>query len=84
MFKEIRQAMLFTIATMVLLRWRVSRRPWGIGPAGFADQAHGSLIRRDGRHDRRFTADRAEFDSARVLPFPAIGRGLQRRHDRRQ
>jgi K+-transporting ATPase ATPase C chain len=47
MFKEIRQGILFTVITMVLLGGAYHLLIWGIGQAVFASQAEGSLIRRD-------------------------------------
>jgi K+-transporting ATPase ATPase C chain len=46
MFKEIKQGILFTIVTMVLLGGVYHLVIWGIGQAVFASQAEGSLIRR--------------------------------------
>jgi K+-transporting ATPase ATPase C chain len=46
MFKEIKQGMLFTIVTMVLLGGAYHLMIWAIGQAVFASQAEGSLIRR--------------------------------------
>jgi K+-transporting ATPase ATPase C chain len=46
MFKEIKQGMLFTIVTMVLLGGAYHAVIWAIGQAAFASQAEGSLIRR--------------------------------------
>jgi K+-transporting ATPase ATPase C chain len=46
MFKEIRQGVLFTVVTMVLLGGAYHVVVWGIGQALFASQAEGSLIRR--------------------------------------
>jgi K+-transporting ATPase ATPase C chain len=46
MFKEIKQAFLFTAVTMVLLGGAYHLVFWAIGQAVFASQAEGSLIRR--------------------------------------
>jgi K+-transporting ATPase ATPase C chain len=46
MFKEIKQGILFTIVTMVLLGGAYHLVIWAIGRAVFASQAEGSLIRR--------------------------------------
>ena len=46
MFKEIKQGILFTIVTMVLLGGAYHLVIWAIGQAAFASQAEGSLIRR--------------------------------------
>ena len=46
MFKEIKQGILFTAMTMVLLGGVYHVVFWGIGQAVFASQAEGSLIRR--------------------------------------
>lgn len=46
MFKEIRQGILFTVVTMVLLGGAYHLVFWAIGQAVFATQAEGSLIRR--------------------------------------
>jgi len=46
MFKEIKQGILFTVVTMVLLGGVYHVVVWGIGQAVFASQAEGSLIRR--------------------------------------
>jgi K+-transporting ATPase ATPase C chain len=46
MAKEIRQAILFTLVTMVLLGGGYHVVLWGIGKVLFPDQAEGSLIRR--------------------------------------
>ncbi len=44
--KELRQGLLFTIVTMVLLGGGYNVLVWGIGRVAFPDQAEGSLIRR--------------------------------------
>jgi K+-transporting ATPase ATPase C chain len=46
MFKEVKQGILFTIVTMVLLGGAYHVAIWAIGRAVFASQAEGSLIRR--------------------------------------
>jgi K+-transporting ATPase ATPase C chain len=46
MFKEIKQGILFTIVTMVLLGGAYHLAIWTIGQMVFASQAEGSLIRR--------------------------------------
>jgi K+-transporting ATPase ATPase C chain len=46
MFKEIKQGILFTAVTMVLLGGAYHLVIWAIGQAVFASQAEGSLIRR--------------------------------------
>jgi K+-transporting ATPase ATPase C chain len=46
MFKEIKQGILFTVVTMVLLGGAYHLVIWAIGQAVFASQAEGSLIRR--------------------------------------
>ena len=46
MIREIRQGILFTVVTMVLLGGVYHAVLWGIGRALFPDQAEGSLIRR--------------------------------------
>jgi K+-transporting ATPase ATPase C chain len=46
MFKEIKQGILFTIVTMMLLGGAYHLTIWAIGQAVFASQAEGSLIRR--------------------------------------
>ncbi len=46
MFKEIKQAIAFTIVTMVLLGGVYHAALWAVGKAVFASQAEGSLIRR--------------------------------------
>jgi K+-transporting ATPase ATPase C chain len=46
MFKEIKQGLLFTIVTMVLLGGAYHVVLWGIGRTVFAAQTEGSLIRR--------------------------------------
>jgi K+-transporting ATPase ATPase C chain len=46
MFKEIKQGILFTIVTMVLLGGAYHLVVWAIGQTIFASQAEGSLIRR--------------------------------------
>jgi K+-transporting ATPase ATPase C chain len=47
MLKEIKQGILFTVATMVLLGGGYNVLIWGIGQIAFSSQAEGSLIRRD-------------------------------------
>jgi K+-transporting ATPase ATPase C chain len=47
MLKEIKQGILFTIVTMVLLGGVYHVVLWGIGQAVFPSQAEGSLVRRD-------------------------------------
>jgi K+-transporting ATPase ATPase C chain len=47
MFKEIKQGILFTIVTMVLLGGAYHLVFWAIGQTLFASQAEGSLIRRN-------------------------------------
>jgi K+-transporting ATPase ATPase C chain len=47
MVKELKQALLFTLVTMVLLGGGYHVLLWGIGRTLFAAQAEGSLIRRD-------------------------------------
>jgi potassium-transporting ATPase KdpC subunit len=47
MFKEVKQAILFTVVTMVLLGGVYHVVLWGIGRSVFPAQAEGSLIRRD-------------------------------------
>jgi K+-transporting ATPase ATPase C chain len=47
MLKEIKQGLLFTIVTMVLLGGVYHVVLWGIGQAMFPSQADGSLVRRD-------------------------------------
>jgi hypothetical protein len=49
MFKEIKQAILFTLVTMVLLGGAYHLAIWAIGQAVFASQAEGSLIKEHGR-----------------------------------
>jgi K+-transporting ATPase ATPase C chain len=46
MFKEFKQAILFTVVTMVLLGGVYHVVIWGVGQVLFASQAEGSLIRR--------------------------------------
>jgi potassium-transporting ATPase KdpC subunit len=46
MFKEVRQGILFTLVTMVLLGGIYHVVLWGIGRAVFPEQTEGSLIRR--------------------------------------
>jgi K+-transporting ATPase ATPase C chain len=46
MLKEIKQGILFTVVTMVLLGGAYHAAIWAIGQAVFASQAEGSLIRR--------------------------------------
>jgi K+-transporting ATPase ATPase C chain len=46
MFKEIKQGILFTVVTMVLLGGAYHLAIWAIAQAVFASQAEGSLIRR--------------------------------------
>ena len=46
MFKEIKQGILFTVVTMVLLGGVYHVVIWGVGQAVFGSQAEGSLIRR--------------------------------------
>jgi K+-transporting ATPase ATPase C chain len=46
MFKEIKQGILFTVVTMVLLGGAYHLVIWAIGQAVFASRAEGSLIRR--------------------------------------
>jgi potassium-transporting ATPase KdpC subunit len=46
MFKELKQGMLFTVVTMVLLGGGYHVLLWGIGSVLFPRQAEGSLIRR--------------------------------------
>jgi K+-transporting ATPase ATPase C chain len=46
MFKEIKQGILFTVVTMVLLGGAYHLVIWAIGQAVFASQAEGSLLRR--------------------------------------
>jgi K+-transporting ATPase ATPase C chain len=46
MFKEIKQGVLFTLVTMVLLGGVYHAVLWGIGSAVFSGQTEGSLIRR--------------------------------------
>ena len=46
MFKEIKQGVLFTLATMVLLGGGYNLVLWAIGQVAFPAQAEGSLIRR--------------------------------------
>ena len=84
MVKEIKQGVLFTLVTMVLLRRRLSRRRCGASAGWlFPAQAEGSLIRRaDGTIvgsrliAQKFT--RPEY----FQPRPSACR-LQRRVDRR-
>jgi K+-transporting ATPase ATPase C chain len=47
MLKEIKQGILFTIVTMVLLGGVYHLVLWGIGQAVFSSQVEGSLVRRD-------------------------------------
>jgi K+-transporting ATPase ATPase C chain len=47
MFKEIKQGILFTVVTMVLLGGAYHVVLWGIGRTVFSAQTEGSLIRRD-------------------------------------
>jgi potassium-transporting ATPase KdpC subunit len=47
MFKEIKQGILFTVVTMVLLGGAYHALLWGIGRAVFSAQTEGSLIRRN-------------------------------------
>ena len=47
MLKEIKQGMLFTVVTMVLLGGAYHVVVWGVGRVFFAEQTDGSLIRRD-------------------------------------
>lgn len=47
MAKELKQALLFTLVTMVLLGGAYHVLLWGIGRTFFAEQVEGSLIRRD-------------------------------------
>jgi K+-transporting ATPase ATPase C chain len=46
MFKEIKQGILFTVVTMMLLGGVYHVVLWGVGSAVFSSQAEGSLIRR--------------------------------------
>lgn len=46
MLKQIKQGVLFTLVTMVLLGGAYHLVMWGVGQAAFASQAEGSLIRR--------------------------------------
>jgi K+-transporting ATPase ATPase C chain len=46
MVKEIKQGILFSVVTMVLLGGAYNLFLWGIGRAAFAEQTDGSLIRR--------------------------------------
>ena len=46
MFNEIKQAILFTVVTMVMLGGIYHMVLWGVGQAVFPSQAEGSLIRR--------------------------------------
>ena len=46
MFKEIRQGILFTMVTLVLIGGAYNVLLWAIGRSVFARQAEGSLIRR--------------------------------------
>jgi K+-transporting ATPase ATPase C chain len=46
MLQEIKQGILFTVATMALLGGAYHLVIWGVGQAAFASQAEGSLIRR--------------------------------------
>jgi K+-transporting ATPase ATPase C chain len=46
MVKELRQGLVFTIVTMVLIGGVYNVLLWGVGRALFADQTEGSLIRR--------------------------------------
>lgn len=48
MLKELKHAVLFTVVTMTLLGGGYHFMLWVIGRLAFADQADGSLIRRDG------------------------------------
>jgi K+-transporting ATPase ATPase C chain len=47
MLKELKQAALFTLLTMVLLGGGYHLLVWGVGRALFAEQVEGSLLRRD-------------------------------------
>jgi K+-transporting ATPase ATPase C chain len=47
MFKEIKQGILFTVVTMVLLGGAYHLVIWAVGQVAFSSQAEGSLIRRD-------------------------------------
>ncbi len=47
MFKEIRQGILFTVVTIVMIGGAYNVVLWGIGRVLFAPQAEGSLIRRE-------------------------------------
>ena len=84
MVKEIRQGVLFTVVTMVLLRRRaITSLLWGIGQAAFpiAGRRQPDSTRR--RHGRWLAPDRAEVHAAGVLPAAAVRCGLQRGVDRR-
>ena len=81
MVKEIRQGILFTLVTLVLLGGVYNVLLVGIGRLVFPAQAEGSLIR---RADGTVVGSRligTEVHPAGVLPAAPVRRGLQRRLD---
>ena len=82
MLKEVRQAIAFTLVTMVMLGGGYHVVLWAIGRAAFAAQAEGSLIRRP---DGTVVGSRliAQKFTRPEYFHPAVGRRLQRRIDGR-
>ena len=83
MIKEIKQGILFTLVTMVLLGGGYHALLWGIGRVAFPGAGRRQPDSPRRRHDRRLAADRAEVHAAGILPAAAFGCRLQRRLDRR-
>ena len=83
MFTELKQGILFTVVTMVLLGGGYNLLLWGIGRVAFAVAGRRQPDHARGRHDRGLAAHRAEVHEAGVLPAAPVRRGLQRGVHRR-
>ena len=68
MVKEIKQGILFTIVTMVLLGGGYNAVVWAIGRVAFPVAGRGQPDSARRRHHRRLSADRPEVHAAGVLP----------------
>ena len=78
MVNEIRRAVMFTVVTMVLLGGGYNVVVWAHRPGGVSAAGRGQPHPPPGRLDRRFAPDRAEVQSAGILPPAAVRRRLQR------